>query len=440
MTSLRVSANRRFLQQADGSPFFYLGDTAWELFHRLTYDEADHYLQNRAALGFNVIQAVALAELDGLHTPNAQGHCPFENDDPTRPIEAYWTHIDRVIARANQLGLLIGMLPTWGDKWHAAYGAGPVIFNPDNARAYGRWLGNRYRTADLIWILGGDRAVDTDEHRAILRAMAEGLAEGDGGTHLRTLHPRGSVSSGDYVHDEPWLDFNMFQSGHCINSLNNYWYADRDYARRPIRPFIDGEPCYEHHPLMEPNWTPAQPHSRYGEHEVRRAAYWSLFHGACGHTYGAHPIWMMWDPRREVINLVNISWSEALHLPGAAQIRHARDLLLSRPYFTRIPCAEVIKAQPADPLHHLAATRDGQPGSPTATYLLIYTPQRQEFRADTSFLNATTLTLAWFNPRNGATLPWKSTPNSGTLAVLPSDYPSTDSGPDWVLTVDAARP
>src|SRR5690349_8487231 len=82
---LRVSRNHRFLETADGKPFFWLGDTAWELFHRLTREEAETYLKNRAEKGFTVIQAVALAELDGLHDPNAYGELPLENDDPTKP-------------------------------------------------------------------------------------------------------------------------------------------------------------------------------------------------------------------------------------------------------------------------------------------------------------------------------------------------------------------
>src|SRR3954453_9780780 len=73
---LKVSENRRFLVKEDGSPFFYLGDTAWELFHRLDRPEAARYLADRAAKGFTVIQAVVLAELDGLHAPNAYGHTP----------------------------------------------------------------------------------------------------------------------------------------------------------------------------------------------------------------------------------------------------------------------------------------------------------------------------------------------------------------------------
>ena len=103
---LRVSANNRFLQTADGKPFFWLGDTAWELFHRLSREEAEKYLKNRADKGFTVIQAVALAELDGLHDPNAYGEIPLENDDPTKPREAYFQHVDFIIKKGRATWLV----------------------------------------------------------------------------------------------------------------------------------------------------------------------------------------------------------------------------------------------------------------------------------------------------------------------------------------------
>ena len=90
MQTLKVSDNRRFLVQEDGSPFFWLGDTAWELFHRLNREEAEHYLRTRSEQKFTVVQAVALAEVDGLETPNAYGRRPLKKNgegryDPTMP-------------------------------------------------------------------------------------------------------------------------------------------------------------------------------------------------------------------------------------------------------------------------------------------------------------------------------------------------------------------
>ena len=245
---LQVSDNRRYLVDGDGRPFFYLGDTAWELFHRLNREEAERYLSNRAAKGFTVIQAVVLAELDGLRDPNPNGHTPLQDNDPQRPNETYFEHVDWIVRKANELGLVIGMLPTWGDKWNKKWGVGPEIFTPENAAAYGRWLGDRYRTHSIIWILGGDRPVESDAHRAILRSMAKGLREGDRGAHLMTLHPTGGRGSAEWFHDDDWLSFNMRQNGHEQN-FGRYAATRADYDRQPVKPVIDGEPIYEDHPI-----------------------------------------------------------------------------------------------------------------------------------------------------------------------------------------------
>jgi hypothetical protein len=108
---LKVSQNGRFLIYEEGRPFFYLGDTAWELFHRTTREEADRYLQDRARKGFTVIQAVALAELDGLNSPNSYGYRPLVDNDPARPDvrggprDDYWDHVDYILDKAESLGL-----------------------------------------------------------------------------------------------------------------------------------------------------------------------------------------------------------------------------------------------------------------------------------------------------------------------------------------------
>ena len=279
---VKISDNRRFLVDQNGAPFFWLGDTAWELFHRLNREEADRYLENRARLGFTVVQAVALAELDGLHAPNPYGHTPLIDDDPTRPNvqegpqNDYWDHVDYIVAKANALGIVVGFLPTWGDKWNKKWGAGPEIFTPENAEAYGQWLGARYRDAQLVWILGGDRPVENDTHREIIRRMALGLHKGDGGVHLHTFHPTGGSGSAQYFHDAPWLDFNMRQNGHVAEFTKRYDQTRVDYDRTPVKPVLDGEPIYEDHPV---SFNAAEfGHSIAAD--VRRPLYWDLFVGA----------------------------------------------------------------------------------------------------------------------------------------------------------------
>lgn len=429
---LRVSENRRFLVTEDGRPFFWLGDTAWELFHRLTREEADRYLRTRAAQRFTVIQAVVLAELDGLRVPNAYGHTPLIDNDPTRPNEAYFRYVDWIVGRANELGLYVGLLPTWGDKWNLKWGVGPGIFTPENARVYGEWLGRRYRDAGVIWILGGDRPIETDAHRTIIRAMAEGLRRGDGGAHLITFHPTGGQGSSTWFHDEPWLDFNMRQNGHAVEFTGRYDQTAADYARTPVKPVIDGEPVYEDHPVSFA--APKLGHSISAD--VRRPLYWDLFSGAFGHTYGHHSVWQFWTPDREPVNNPLMAWHEAIEAPGAAQMQHGRALIESRPFLTRIPDQSVIVTDrvptsvPGEGRYRFVATRDVD-----RTYAMVYAPVGRSFTVRLDAIAGEQVKAWWFNPRTGEATAIGTFPARGERRFTP---PDPGEALDWVLVLDDA--
>lgn len=195
---LKVTGNGHYLQFTDGTPFFLLGDTGWELFHRLTLGEIKQYLDNRAAKGFTVIQAVALAEFDGLRKPNQYGELPFKNLDPSKPNDKYFKVIDSTIHMARQRNLFVGLLPTWGDKVTKLWGEGPVVFDSVTAYTYGKWIGNRYKKEpNIIWILGGDRPAlsDSADWRPVWRAMAKGIIEATQHQCIITYHPWGGSNS-----------------------------------------------------------------------------------------------------------------------------------------------------------------------------------------------------------------------------------------------------
>ncbi len=429
---LKASENQRFLVTEDGRPFFWLGDTAWELFHRLNREDAERYLRNRAERRFTVIQAVVLAELDGLHDPNPYGERPFVDNDPSRPNERYFAHVDWIVARANALGLYVGMLPTWGDKWNRKWGVGPEIFTPENAAAYGEWLGRRYRDAGIVWIVGGDRPVESDAHRAVLAAMARGLGAGDGGRHLITFHPTGGQGSATYFHAEPWLDFNMRQNGHVAEFTGRYDQTRADYDRTPVKPVLDGEPIYEDHPIGFKQ----KEHGHSIAVDVRRPLYWNLFSGAFGHTYGHHSVWQMWAPGRKPVNDPLLPWSEAILQPGAAQMQHARALLESRPFLTRVPDPDlivpdrVVTSVPGAGRYAIVATRDSG-----GSYAMVYAPAGRPFTVRLGALTGTTVKAWWFNPRTGQATA------AGTFAKS-ADRPFTPPDPgealDWVLVLDDA--
>ena len=437
-SSLKISANQRFLVRENGQPFFYLGDTAWELFHRLNREEADRYLQDRAGKGFTVIQAVAIAEVDGHAAPNAYGHLPLLNLDPARPDlregaeNDYWDHVDYIVKKAESLGLVIGFLPTWGRYWHDKVQEGKPLFNQANAATYGAWLGQRYKDKPIIWILGGDRPIDNDEQKAVVRAMARGLREGDEGRHLMTFHPPGGSGSSKWFHDDDWLSFNMRQNGHAPEFTGRYDQTRADYDRTPVKPVLDGEPIYEDHPVS----FNAKNLGHSIAADVRRPLYWDLFGGACGHTYGHHSVWQMWQPGRDPINGPLLPWFEAIQQPGAGQMQYGRRLLESRPYLTRIPDDTVVLASavptsvPGAGRYRFAGTRDSE-----GSYVMVYAPVGRSFKVAMNHVKGSRARAWWFNPRNGEATPIGEFPTLGGREFTP---PNPGEDLDWVLVLDDA--
>jgi len=423
---LKVSQNHHYLVGKDGAPFFWLGDTAWELFQRLNHKEATQYLENRAAKGFTVIQAVVLAELDGLNTPNAYGDTPFINDDPTKPNETYFKNVDFIVNKAQELGLYIGMLPTWGDKWNKKWGVGPVVFTPQNAEIYGRFLGRRYRDKPIIWILGGDRNPDTSYQLKIINALAKGLKEGDHSAHLMTYHPQGGSNSAEWFQNSDWLDFNMIQSGHAELNTPNYKTIQANYFRTPTKPTIDGESNYEDHPI---NWNPEN--GWFTDADVRQAAYWSMLAGALGYTYGNNNIWQMWEPGFKVVNYARTPWYQAMNQPGAFQMTYLRKLFESRPFYKLVPDENLISG---DILHDTDQARAARAND--SSFVLVYLTQGQNITVDLSIFNHKKVNAYWYNPRLGNYIRLDSfTAEDSGKFDPPSDI---RKGNDWVLVLDAA--
>ena len=427
---LRVSDNQRFLQHADGRPFFWLADTCWELLHRGTREDATLLLEDRAKKGFTVIQAVVLGEEDGLRVPNPYGHTPFDDFDPTRPNEDYFKHVDWVIAKANSLGLVVALLPTWGDKFYRRLGKGPEIFTPANARVYGEWLARRYATSDVVWVVGGDRPLLNENHVLVVRGLAEGIRAAVGRAQLISFHPPGRQSSSRFVHAETWLDFHMIQSGHR-RDMENYEMVTHDYGLMPRRPVLEAEPGYENHP----NWFNQMQFPSHGwldEHDIRKSCYWALFAGSLGYSYGCHDIWMLSTPEKGwVKSWSRTPWRDALQFPGSGQVGHARRLMESRPFLTRVPDQSLIVGDSFSGTgDHLRATRDE-----AYSYAMLYIPSGQNVKVNLTLLSGEAVRAWWFNPRDGATTLIGEVPKTADAVFGP---PYDARGRDWILVLDDA--
>lgn len=428
---LVVHENGRYLATESGEPFFWQGDTAWELFHRCDRKEARLYLEKRASQGFNVIQAVLLAELDGLNTPNPYGNMPLQHNDPTQPNEAYFADVDSILKMGEELGFYFALLPTWGDKLNTkSWGVGPEIFNPDNARVYGEWIGNRYKNYDnIIWIIGGDRNPrENSKDVEVWNQMAEGIAKGAGGYNntLMSFHPQPKDGGGSstWFHKEEWLDFNMHQTGHCANQ-GTYKHITHDYALLPTKPVFDGEPLYEDHP----NCFDAKNLGHSIPEDIRRIMYWNVFAGAFGQTYGCHAVWQMFKLDKDPINQPLRPWPVALDLPMANQIQHLKKLMLSRPFFTRIPDQSMVNDVQEETSNYIIATRDSN-----GQYAMIYFPTGGKANLNLSALTNASLTAWWYDPRTGHAFSTKKIPRSDQVFV---QTPTSGIGNDWVLVIDS---
>jgi len=424
---LKVTTDGHDLEYKDGTPFFWLGDTAWELFHRLKLEEIKTYLDNRQKKGFNVIQVVAIPTMNGLKNPNVYGDLPLIDLNPATPNPNFFRLIDTVVQMAAAKNMVMAILPTWGDNVSSEN----PFFNTSTAYTYGKFLGSRYKEyPNIVWVLGGDHSAYTESNdwRPVWRAMAKGLREGAEKHVLISFHPGGIMwESALQVHHEEWLDFNMIQSGHSEVDQPVWKTVERDYNLKPAKPVIDAEPAYEDHPIHPwPVWDPANGYFR--DDEVRRQLYRSVFSGAFGVTYGHHAIWQFYSPEYEKINYADRFWYDALDRPAAFQAGFLRKLIESGHYYKRIPAQTLILAGQGEKSEYMTAFRDDK-----GRYIGIYLPVGKQITVNTSGISSRILKIAWFDPKRGKTKSLKNLPNTGSLRLSP---PQTGNGNDWVLIID----
>jgi hypothetical protein len=453
---LQVSQNGHYLQYENGRPFFWLGDTAWELIHRLNREEVVSYLTTRKEQGFNVIQTVLLSEFDGLTVPNAYSSLPFIKGDPSKLLVMprndsikkdeydYWDHADFIIKKAAELGIYIGLLPCWGE--YVIPREGKAIFNTEiEAYTYGNFLGKRYHEdKNIIWILGGDRLPDERANGLNLwRAMAKGIADGinslndfngktDYSNTLMTYHCY--VSSSKWFQTDKWLNINMWGSYHSDYSIARaYEQSFDDWMLPNPKPTINGEPAYEDHHV---NWMENE--NSFTAYDVRQIAYWSIFAGACGHTYGCNPVWQFYDKERKPITFVHTFWQQALKDEGATQMKYLKNLILSRPVIERVPDQSIISKGEGFGSNHCIATRG-------KSYLFVYIPTGYPVTIQMGKISGDTVKACWYNPRNGESTVIGRFNNSGQIEFAPPgiskelEWLKTGRGCDWVLVLDDSK-
>jgi hypothetical protein len=430
---LKVSENHRFLMDSEGKPFFWLGDTGWLLFSKLTREEAEKYLENRAEKGFNVIQVMVLHE---LKVTNVYGDSALICQDVSQPTVTsgnsvensieydFWDHMDFIIGKAEEKGMYIALVPVWGSNVKSGK------ISREQANKYSTWLAKRYaEKSNIIWLNGGD--LMGSDSTAIWEIIGNNLRK-YATNQLITYHPFGRTQSSTWFHNAPWLDFNMVQSGHrrydqddskLGYGQDNWKYIRDDYNLTPVKPTIDGEPSYEGipqglHDTTQPRWN---------NNDLRRYAYWSVFAGAFGFTYGNNAVMQMNKPGdKKPAYGAKEFWNDAINAPGASEMKHLKNLMLSKPFFERIPDQSLI-AYNGEKYDFLAATKG-------KNYALIYTFNGRNMEINTGKIEGEKISAQWVNPRNGNYTKIGTFKNIGILSFDPPG--EIKDGNDWVLVLE----
>ena len=396
---LKVSDNKRFLQHENGKPFFWLGETAWLLPSRSNRDEVDYFMAETRKNGYNVLQ---ISTLHNIPSMNVYGHLALPNGFDFRNLDKageynYWQHVDYIVERAQKNGIYVGIVCVWGTPVQQKQ------MTVDDAKKYGKFLAERYKKyPNIIWLIGGDIRGDVEPD--VWKALATTIRAIDC-DHLMTFHPRGRTISTTWFNNEPWLDFNMFQSGHRRynqrkgdgdypieeNTEEDNWrFVERSLAISPLKPVIDGEPSYEDiphglHDVDEKRWL---------AEDVRRYAYWSVFAGSFGHTYGHNSTMQMLRPGYQASFGAKMPWWDAIHDEGCQQMKYLKKLMLAFPFFERVPDQSVITSTNGVQYERVIVTRGND-------YILVYNYTNRSVEIDLAKISGSKKKAWWYSPVNG---------------------------------------
>jgi hypothetical protein len=377
-----------------------MGETGWLLPEKLDRNEAAYYLSNCRNAGFNVVQVQTINGVPSINFYGQYSHPDGFNfkEINKKGVYGYWDHMDYIIKTAEQNGIYIGMVCIWGNLVKAG------LMSVKDAEAYGKFLAERYKNSpNIIWIMGGDVRgdINPDQWNTLARTI-----KGIDKNHLMSYHPFGRTSSIYWFHDAEWLDFNMFQSGHrrydqtrgdgdntaeAAVAEDNWRYVEAGLAKTPAKPILDAEPSYEEIPqgLHDPSqpWWKAP--------DVRRYAYWAVFAGAFGHTYGHNSIMQMKKEANNAAYGAVKTWVEGMKDPGFNQMKYLKNLMLTFPFFERVPDQSIIAGENGFRYDRAIATRGND-------YLLVYNYTNRAMEIDLSKISGEKKNVWWYDVTTGA--------------------------------------
>lgn len=410
---IQVAPGGPFFQHVDGTPFLWIGDTAWNGPLHSSRVEWQAYLSDRAARGFSAVQFVTTQWRAARR--DREGHAAYSGFEEININPAFFQRLDARIDAINRAGLLAAPVLLWalGEPREV-----PGRLPESQALRLARYMVARYGAHHVAWILGGDGDYGGD---AADRWMRIGRAVFGGGVRAPVfLHPAGMQWPWEAFQSEPWLTALAYQSGHGDDEATLKWTHSgppaRTWSDYPGRPVINLEPAYEDIRAYHSG----RPHSAFS---VRRAIYWSLLSTpTSGVSYGAHGVWN-WEsvpgvPMNHPNSGIARPWYEAVSFEGADDVRHLATLFTSLPWWRLLPDPSLILRADTSSAAFVSASR-----SPDGSSAVIYMPRGGPVLVDHERLSGR-VEASWFNPREGR--------RSSASPTRSGPYVAPDTL-DWVL-------
>ncbi len=411
-------AGRYNLTYSDGTPFFYMGCTAWNGALKSTESEWDKYLKQRVSNNYNVIQLVT-TQWRGCDK-SSEGLVAFEGSGRIKINPEFFALIDKRIDRVNELGLVAAPVVLWALQNGSGRELSPGYYLPDDqAILLAKYIVARYGGNHVIWFLGGDGIyTGTYEQRwkTIGRAVFDGKHQG-----IVAQHPCGRSWIGEVYKDEQWLDIIGYQSSHSNAEATVNWITkgpmSQMWSQLPARPLINLEPNYE------------QIGFRITDKDVRNASYWSLFATPiAGITYGANGIWPWLHEGEKILNHTDApgtsAWDVSINFPGSIQMGYLAQFIKKFEWWNFYPAQDLLTEQPGDiAFNHFVSVVK----STDNKTILAYLPVKCTVKLRKPL--ATVYKLRWFDPvkntysdgsvsDDGAILKINSTSENDMLLIL----------------------
>ncbi len=390
-----ISSDGLHLTHADGTPFFWLADTAWNGALWATQEDWDSYIKRRSEQGFTAVQWVA-TQWRGAPQGDSRKRLAYTGREPITIDLDFFRQLETKHDALIRAGVLSVPVMLWAINRGPEDDVNPGVSLPERqAILLARYMTARWNADSVVWLLNGDgdyRQEKAARWRAIGRGVFQEILHAP-----VAIHPGGLLWVIDGFADESWLSISGYQSAHGDSERNSRWITSGEPAtywkRDRARASLSLEAPYESRP--RPGQTQA------AGYVTRRNHYWSILNAPIvGITYGTSGVWSWSDGSSPVPghgSKAPPAWKTMLDLPAAGQMTLLIRFFLSMEDWRLRPAPGILSKQPGEEAvsRFISAAQ-----TPEKDLTVIYTPVDRMIAVSSAALRGR-VAGEWFNPRTG---------------------------------------